>query len=195
MDKISLKSCEFLFISDCFVQSDIWTMVLLFGSDCRCRWRSSMHHYQNPEFHLFIERTWLGKKHFYLCCKWCDIARYIEVDALEISRWLAAMCDWCSFRVCVAAASLIEVYLCWGNEEEGRGRSFYPTVPCTPMEPHNTRCGTLWSPVKYHSVPHQSHLWPSTSYDVEHPFPLLLRNCFQWPINFVILIHQENITK
>ena len=82
---------------------------------------------------------------------------------VEIWKNTFAKCGIDDFSWVCVAASLIEVYLCWGNEEEGRGRSFYPTVPCTSMEPHNTRCGTLWSPVKYHSVPHQYHLWPSTS--------------------------------
>ena len=106
-------------------------------------------------------------KHEQRCCSsQIDISVGSRKSIIRV-LWKIEECVIDDFSWVCVAASLIEVYLCWGNEQEGRGRTLYPSAPsctpqylgpCTPWAsgvPRNT-----WAPVPPWCNP-QYHLWPS----------------------------------
>ena len=86
------------------------------------------------------------------------------------------MYDWCFYlSVCCSVSNWSVLVLRKRGGREGAGLIplcpvVYPAIPGRVT--HEVPCSTRWCTPLY-------HLWPSTPCDVEHPFPLLLLNCFQ----------------
>ena len=137
-----------------------WCCCLAQIEHIKLTWCSSMHH-----FHLNLDFIFPIKRHVYFLLQmmwhssiywgWC----FGNLQMTRGNVWLMFFSSVC----CSSVSNWSVLVLRKRGGREGAFLLPHNTRWCTSMEPHNTRCGTLWSPVKYHSVPHQYYLWPCTS--------------------------------